>query len=132
MATVEPVLGPAGFVSSPREKLDAVMAHAMLTDSTQLNEFEETAICAIPFIILSHQTRPDEMCQVLETRLTQYLGDYFSSTDVNVTHNSKPDTTFYDIYLAVTVTEDGVKYNLAQAFRLKDGAVNAIVKADLK
>lgn len=83
METFVPVLGPEGWVSDPKKKLDSILAQMYCSDFSQTFFFSRE-VSSMAHIVKEYQGRLGEAAEATKRMLEEYLGKYFQEINVLV------------------------------------------------
>lgn len=83
METFVPVLGPEGWVSDPKKKLDSVLAQMYCSDFSQ-TFFFSGEVSSMAYLVKEYQGRLGEAAEATKRMLEEYLERYFQEINVHV------------------------------------------------
>ena len=83
METFVPVLGPEGWVSDPKKKLDTILAHMYCSDFSQTFFFSDE-VSSMAHVVKEYQGRLGESAEAVKRMLENYLAKYFQEINVHV------------------------------------------------
>lgn len=117
-----PTLSSAGYVSSPNEKADVLMAHFYETMASDTFLYTRLSVQSLQSLIANNSPNMSKLTSALDTYLRQYLGDYYDTVDLEVTSD---EYVVRDGKVTITircnVTEDGVTRSMAYMLTTLDG-----------
>ncbi len=119
-----PTLGPKGVITDPNEILRTMLTDGFRADYSQSVLFRDT-VFSFQKIASDYGNDQAEHADVLETKLTQYLGSVFKER-VEVTVVSglvDDDKAKYKLTISAKVKVEGVMYDLGFALFMDDTTI---------
>lgn len=124
-----PSLSPSGWVTEIRKKADLLMAYFFYSDASQSNFYLKN-ITALPDIIQMYGNSQLDLQTEITARLTKYLERYFElvSIDTKVTIPENIDDNRMDVAMAITITQENIKYDMSKLLRIANSKVVEIIE----
>jgi hypothetical protein len=124
MATITPVptLSLAGWVVTPQQKADYLMAYFYESMNNQTYIFNGQVI-SIQYLIEQNAGNMAKTCDAVRTALEQYLGRYYQDAIVQVTTDDVTDdnpSSLINMTISMSVVEGGVPYGISQLISLSN------------
>lgn len=124
---VLPVLGAGGWVSDPSKTLSQLFTHALVASNSQALIYSGN-ITSLPDIESTYQTSPQQLCDALETGLTEYFSRYFPSSVVTCKYTDVGYVK-YAVSISITVTDsNGQSHDLAITHNYDNGTLADTIK----
>lgn len=125
MADVIPVptLSTFGYVRTPAEKIDFLLAHFFYSDKLQTAIYGDK-VASFQWIIEEKAGSMVDTCRKVQQDLSAYLRRYYQTTDVSVKfedEDPKKSSTRVRMLINATVTENGIRYSVSKLVRIIDG-----------
>lgn len=124
MATVTPVpsLSVGGWIVTPQQKADFLMAHFYESMNNQTYTFQGQ-ISSIQYLIEQNSGNMPKTCDAIRTCLEQYLGRYYQSAIVQVTSDdvtSGNQSSEITLTIYISVKEAGTVHAFTQLISMAD------------
>ena len=126
MVKIIPVLGPEGYVTDIKVKLQKLMAHLLLADASQSTIYLGNVI-SVPAIVKEFQSEPERLTRTLEDKLAQVFTRNFDRCNVRVT-TTELEKDFLSLQISAVVYQDNKSYQLLSAFKVEDGALKDYIE----
>lgn len=129
MSVPVPSLSPAGWITSPQEKADALMAYFYQTDPFQSQLYAPNVI-SLQLLVQQYGHDMTAFTQRLRSALELYLGRYYQSVIVDIRNTDIPANTNPKIEFKVyiSVLDDGKEYSFGQLIAVADNKMATIIK----
>jgi hypothetical protein len=109
MPTPVPSLSTAGWVVSPQQKADLLMAHIYESMNNQTYTYPGN-ITSIQYVIEKHAGDIPGTCQAIQVAMETYLQRYYDDATVQVASDNSDGSSLVTLMVYAQVTEDGVAY----------------------
>lgn len=122
MATPVPTLSVGGWIVTPQQKADYLMAHFYEAMANQTYVFKGQ-ISSIQYIIEQNAGDMAKTCDALRLALEQYLGRYYDSVVVQVSSDDVTDnnpSSLVNLMLRISVVEDKTSYGFSKLISMAD------------
>lgn len=122
-----PCLSPAGWVRSPSEKADALIAHFYESDKAQTHLYGDQ-VSNLQYLIERYGHDIISLQQQLRAALEIYLGRYYQVVTVRVSNDDTPAKTDGKIEMRVyaDVTEDGHQYSFGKLLQISNSKIERV------
>lgn len=121
-----PTLTSSGWVHNPNRQLAILFDYFLTTEDSQSNMFSDN-IVSFQSYIQKYQHDPALLTGMLESALTNVLGNYFETSSVTVGYSQPDDRGKYGITIDATVSYKGDIYSLGRSVELVGSTVLAIL-----
>lgn len=121
---VVPVLGAAGYVKTPKEKLSYLFAHMFESRYNDTNIYKGE-IMSMQQVVADHGHDSQQFVQNLQKRLTGYFRRHFDDATVTVRDIDSENKARYTVSVDVIVAQDGEKYSLGHEIYIDPVAVTS-------
>lgn len=124
-----PTLSSAGWIDSPREKIDYLMTYFVYTIKNQTTVFGDNAT-SLQAILENAGNDMNKVSANMRTALITYLGHYYDSVNVDISYALTDPTTsssLTTVSVNITVTENGNTYSVEQQLQLIDGKFQSFI-----
>lgn len=133
MAAVVPTLSSNGWVRSPAEKADFLLAHFYEGDKFQTYLYGEN-VTNLQWCIEKWGHNIVALCDQIKRALEVYMGRYFDSASVQVTsndnriYNAEPNqSSEITLRVVIDVTENGQTYSVARLIVASDSKFQRVI-----
>lgn len=126
MVKIIPVLGPEGYATDIKVKLQKLMAHLLLADASQSTIYLGNVI-SVPAIVKEFQSEPEKLTRTLEDKLAQVFTRNFDRCNVRVT-TTELEKDFLSLQISAVVYQDNKSYQLLSAFKVEDGTLKDYIE----
>ncbi len=122
-----PVLSPAGWVTEPSAKADALTSHIFEADFSQ-SFIYNGKVTSLQYLIEQYGDNMIKLTQEVQSALEAYFGRYYDSATAEVTNNdnSANTGTAVTLYIYVGVTENGNSYSIGKEVSINNSKVTSI------
>lgn len=123
-----PTLSIAGWVRSPSEKADALIAHFYESDKAQTLLYGDN-VANLQFIIEKYGHDTVAVQQQLRTELERYLSRYYDAVNVSVTSDTSSEKSDgkVELRLYADVTEAGKQYSFGKLLVISNSKIDKIM-----
>jgi hypothetical protein len=122
MVTPVPTLSAGGWIVTPQQKADYLMAYFYESMYNQTYVFAGQ-VTSIQYIIEQNSGNMAKTCDALRTALEQYLKRYYNSVIVQVTSDdvtSGNPSSLVNVTVYISVVDAGVAYGFSQLISMAD------------
>ncbi len=126
MANILPTLSTTGWLKNPKQILSTMLVNALLANYSQSNIYRGN-IVSLPYLAATYQNNPSIMVTETEAVLKQYYERMFSVVTVEAsfqTHST--DDSKYDLYINISVIDNGNSYSLATVASVDNGVIQVL------
>ncbi len=116
MVTPVPTLSSGGWIVTPQQKADYLMAYFYESMYNQTYVFQGQ-VSSIQYVIEQNSGSIPKTCDALRTALEQYLGRYYDSVIVSVTSDDVTagnESSLINLTVGIGVMEDKIPYGITQ------------------
>jgi len=108
-------LSPAGFLSTPAEKADALMAHAAAADKSQTRLFG-SQVMSLAWLFERHSADLMDLTQAIRQGYSTLFSRHFDDVDVEVymQPTRENNDNILTLRLSIRFSQDGKRYSVAQ------------------
>ncbi|WP_233875070.1 hypothetical protein [Paraburkholderia adhaesiva] len=120
MTTPAPTLSTAGWIVSPQQKADRLMAWLYESQANQSYVFNGN-VTSLQYLIAKNAGNIPATCTALQTALTSFFSRYYDLASVQVASDdvlNGNESSLITLYVYAELTEDGVVYPLNSLIEL--------------
>lgn len=126
---VIPTMSVVGYVTNPMNRLDYLLAYWLTTHFHQ-SYTARTTLHSFQYLIQQYDGEPDRLAAAVSRDLTEYLTPHFDSAECTALAKypkGRANTKFYHLSIGLTVTQDGIGYDIVSKFlEVNDGKFREI------
>ena len=118
-----PSLSPAGWLKTPAEQADTLLAHAFTANKSQSSLYPN-AVTSVQWLIERHGRDIPTLMEKMRQDLSDYFGRYFpEGVDIDVQGDPSSDAPNDKIVLRLIInfTDNGKQYNLPNTVDIVNG-----------
>lgn len=122
-----PTLNVAGWVNSPNEKVDSLLAHFFESLKSQTAIYGDN-VTSLQYLVEHYGNKPSELSTRMQAALEAYLGRYFQSAVVDITHddNAANITSSVALTISASVMENGARYSIGKLLEISNSKISKI------
>lgn len=124
-----PSLSPAGWIKSPSEKIDTLLAHFFESMKSQTALYGNN-VTSLADIVNKYGNNPIKLGTEIKLALETYLGRYYTSATVTVTNDDGPSNLngVITLKLFAEVVDGGTTYSVGKLLETNNSKVTKITK----
>ena len=123
-----PSLSPAGWISDPAAKADALLSYFFTSMYSQTLIYANE-VSSLQYLLQQYGSDVNQLTVQIEKTLNKYLGRYYDLASVTVTNDVNDLTNITstaNISIFCSITENGQTYSIGNLLKVSNSKVNSI------
>jgi hypothetical protein len=120
-------LSLAGYVKTPAEKADTLMAHAQASDKSQTALYGN-AVISLAWLFEQYSADLGKLCEEIKNGYLGLFSRYFDNVDVDATLDASTNENRLTLRLYISFMQDGKSYTVGHLLYGLNGKYDKMVK----